>query len=358
MSTSVATNPAPSTTTRVGWFLHWLARMLVFAMVMPYALAKLGLGQMGQADYPELLITLGEKSPMGLLWTFMGFSPVIQFLAGLVEFIAGVLVLWRRTAWIGGLIGFLSLGVVWLLNMTFDVPVKDLSALQALLFLAILAPWLPRLVRFVVGKPTAELQVPQIITSERVHQFTRFFPALVTVLALGGAGYAMVSGIPRALDRDGSALSGVYAVSGGSTPPNAQLVDDTRWSTIAFGSYDGIEAGRYYNVEGETPEGDFHGFATLRRVNGDLQFGFYTLRDGGVTIQLTPPMTDDKVNAGPRGPVVETLEFALESETDGDGAAAHTLVPQEGEPVILTPQLLGTTLLDQPFTWRSRPLNR
>ena len=93
-------------------------------------------------------------------------------------------------------------------------------------------------------------------------------------------------------------------------------------------------------------------------LNGDLQFGFYTLRDGGVTIQLTAPMTDDKVNAGPRGPVVETLEFALESETDGDGATAHTLVPQEGEPVILTPQLLGTTLVDQPFTWRSRPLNR
>ena len=88
---------------QIGWMLHWVVRLVVLAMLLPYAVFKLGLMQMSTPDFPELLITLGEKTPMGLLWTFMGFSPVVQFLAGLAEFVACVLLLWRRTAWLGGL---------------------------------------------------------------------------------------------------------------------------------------------------------------------------------------------------------------------------------------------------------------
>lgn len=72
-----------------------------------------------------------------------------------------------------------------------------------------------------------------------------------------------------------------------------------------------------------------------------------------MTIQLTAAMTDDRVNAAPRGSVEETLEFTWRA--DGD---ALQLVPADGEAFLLTPSELGTTLLDQPFTWASQPYNR
>ena len=330
--------------------------MAAFVLLMPYAGFKLGLMQMSKPDFPELLITLGEKSPMGLLWTFMGFSPVVQFLAGLAEFVAALLLLWRRTAWLGGLIGFIDLAVVWLLNMTFDVPVKIPSAFQALLYLLVLAPWLPRLFRFLAGRATEAVEAPQVIAGDKVHRVTRFFPAVAAVVALGAAGFAMFSGIPKALDREGTELSGLYAVSGGDIEAAPALSDDQRWAAIAFGSIDGPAAGSFYRVEGaETPEGSFHGLAALRRASGDLQEGFYTLDGDRVIIQLTAPMTDDGVNAAPRGPIEETLEFTWRA--DGDSLE---LSPIDGtaDAFELTPSKLGTTLLDRPFTWVSAPFNR
>lgn len=341
-------------TKQIGWALHWVIRMAAIVLLMPYAGFKLGLMQMSRPDFPELLITLGEKSPMGLLWTFMGFSPVVQFLAGLAEFVAALLLLWRRTAWLGGLIGFIDLAVVWLLNMTFDVPVKIPSAFQALLYLLVLAPWLPRLFRFLAGRATEAVEAPQVITSDKVHRVTRFFPAVAAVVVLGAAGFAMFTGIPKALDREGTELSGVYSVAGGNIEPASALADDRRWSAIAFGSIDGPAAGSFYRVEGaETPEGSFHGLAALRRASGDLQEGFYTLDGDRVIIQLTAPMTDDGVNAAPRGPVEETMEFTWRA--DGDSLE---LTPAGGEAFVLTPSKLGTTLLDRPFTWVSPPFNR
>ena len=330
--------------------------MAAIVLLMPYAGFKLGLMQMSRPDFPELLITLGEKSPMGLLWTFMGFSPVVQFLAGLAEFVAALLLLWRRTAWLGGLIGFIDLAVVWLLNMTFDVPVKIPSALQALLYLLVLAPWLPRLFRFLAGRATEAVEAPQVITSDKVHRVTRFFPAVAAVVVLGAAGFAMFTGIPKALDREGTELSGLYAVSGGDIEAAPALSDDQRWAAIAFGSIDGPAAGSFYRVEGaETPEGSFHGLAALRRASGDLQEGFYTLDGDRVIIQLTAPMTDDGVNAAPRGPIEETMEFTWRAEGDG-----LELSPIDGtsDAFELTPSKLGTTLLDRPFTWVSQPFNR
>ena len=343
----------PMNAKQIGWALHWVVRMAAFGLLMPYALFKLGLMQMGRPDFPELLITLGEKSPMGLLWTFMGFSPVVQFLAGLAEFVAALLLLWRRTAWLGGLIGFIDLAVVWLLNMTFDVPVKIPSAIQALLYLLVLAPWLPRLFRFLAGRATEAVEPPRVITNEKVHRVTRFFPAVAAVVALGAGGFVMANGIPKALDREGTELSGVYSVAGGDIEPAPALADDRRWSEIAFGSFDGFEAGNFYRVEGETPEGDFHGRVALRRASGALHEGFYTLNGDRVTIQLTAPMTDDGVNAAPRGPIEETMEFTWRA--DGDSLE---LIPADGEAFVLTPSKLGTTLLDRPFTWVSPPFNR
>lgn len=176
----------------------------------------------------------------------------MQFLAGLAEFVAALLLLWRRTAWLGGLIGFIDLAVVWLLNMTFDVPVKIPSAFQELPYLLMLARWLPRLFRFVAGRATEAVEAPQVITSDKAHRVTHFFPTVVAVVAIGAGGFAMFTGITKALDRDGTEHSGLYAVSGGDIDAAPALSDDQRWAAIAFGSIDGSQLvwAAYKNASG------------------------------------------------------------------------------------------------------------
>ena len=47
---------------------------------------------------------LGDMSPMGLLWTFMGFSPTYQIFTGAIEVLAGLLLTTRRTTLLGALV--------------------------------------------------------------------------------------------------------------------------------------------------------------------------------------------------------------------------------------------------------------
>ena len=226
--------------------------------------------------------------------------------------------------------------------MTFEVPVKLPSAFQTLFHLLVLAPWLSR---FLAGRSSESVEAPRVITNDKVHRVTRFFPAVAAVVALGAGGFAMTTGIPRELDREGTELSGVYSVAGGNIEPSADLSQDRRWSSIAFGSIDGFEAGNLYRVEGDTPEDDFYGPAALRRASDDLQLSFYTLNGDRVTIQLTNPMTDDGINAAPRGPVEESLEFTWRKEGE-----TLELSPADGTAFELSPSKLGTTLLDRQFT--------
>ncbi|WCZ31586.1 hypothetical protein [Corynebacterium massiliense] len=325
---------------KIPWILHWIARLLICFMVLPYAVMKLNLMQMGVVDYSQLLITQGEKSPMGFLWTFMALSPVIQFTAGAVELLAGILVLWRRTAWLGGLIGTVSLGVVWLLNMTYDVPVKQLSFAQMVLFFLVLAPWLPRLGRFIAGRPVGPLEEPRLIESPKVHRFTRWFPAAATVVILAGSAYAAAVGLPHLLRPESTQLAGVYEVTQDSDQPADSLADDTRWHYLALGNMDA----------GPDQEHMF----SLRRVNGDLQYGFYTVDGDHITLELSEPMTNDETNAGPGWDEepVETVELHWETTDDGMRFTGDDSTRE------LERYELGEQLVSRPFSWTGTPYNR
>lgn len=119
---------------------------------------------MGRADYADALVQYGEMRPMGLLWRSMAFSPSVQALAGLAEVAAAAFLLFRRTAWLGALLAAIDLSVVFLLNLTFDVPVKQLSGIMAVAGIILLIPNLPRLCRFLVGKPTGAIAARRIST--------------------------------------------------------------------------------------------------------------------------------------------------------------------------------------------------
>ena len=137
--------------------LHGLVRVLVrfflCEMLFGYGFAKVFPLQFAQPSSFRLAQQLGDMSPMGLLWTFMGFSPSYQMFTGAVEVLAGLLLTTRRTTLLGALVTLAAMTHVFVLNMCFDVPVKLYSFNYLMMAIFLVAPELPRLIRvLVLGK--------------------------------------------------------------------------------------------------------------------------------------------------------------------------------------------------------------
>ena len=208
-------------------------RYYLAAVLLSYGFAKIPPTQF-QPPGPELLSrTYGDSSPMGLLWTFMGYSPAYTMFAGLMELVPGVLLLFRRTALLGALLGVATMANIVALNFAYDVPVKLFSVHLLLALLIILAPDVPQLLNvFILNRDTP----PAVLRPAHPHPRQRLILAtkavfIVLLLASGiGQGYFTWTnfgpGLPPA------PLAGVYevesfAVNGEERPP--LWTDETRW---------------------------------------------------------------------------------------------------------------------------------
>lgn len=317
------------------WTLHALLRFLLILWLLIYAWSKLYLVQMGRLDYPAALYTVGEKSPMGLLWTFMAYSPVIQFLAGLVELVVILLLVFRRTAWLGGLVGVVAIGTTFLLNLIYDVPVKHMLLVGTIGLALVALPELPRVARFLLGRSTAgTVGSPPLLPWPRIRAVTRWAsPALGVLLVATGAALPLFVPLP---DRSELALPGVYRVVADTTPPAAQLVDDTRWQAIAFGQW-GRSGG---------------GQVTIRQANGDLTEGRYRpVRDGVVEVTVFPVLAGDRTFL--REPE-RSFELAWAARPDGT-----VTLRGDGRDLVLASDPELRYLFDRDFSWAPRvPVNR
>ena len=127
-----------------------LVRFVLGATMLSYGWAKVFPNQMPAPGPDRLLNPIGETSPMGLLWTFMGASSAYQIFAGVGEVVGGTLLFWRRTALLGALVLVVVLANVVALNFCYDVPVKLYSSHLLAMALFIVAPHVPRLLDVLV----------------------------------------------------------------------------------------------------------------------------------------------------------------------------------------------------------------
>ena len=108
------------------WFQTVLRVFLVIAMII-YGLAKVFKGQFADPSLELLIQPVGEMSPMGLAWTFMGHSMVYNIFIGSLEIIGGLLLLNRKTVMLGSLLVLGIMVNVAIMNLTYDIPVKLFS---------------------------------------------------------------------------------------------------------------------------------------------------------------------------------------------------------------------------------------
>ena len=135
---------------RLSQWLHVYVRFGLATIMLGYGFAKIIPTQMQRPTLERLVEPWGEFSPMGVLWSFMGFSTVYQIFTGIGEALGSFLVLFRRTATLGALLLCVVLANVALLNYTFDVPVKLFSTNLLLMAVFLAAPDAKRLVDVLV----------------------------------------------------------------------------------------------------------------------------------------------------------------------------------------------------------------
>jgi hypothetical protein len=217
-----------------------LVRYVLGGTMLGYGWAKLIPTQMPAPGPERLLQAVGDLSPMGLLWTFMGASFAYQMFAGFAEVLGGVLLFWRRTTLLGALILVGVLTNVVALNFSYDVPVKLYSSHLLAMALVLVAPHVPRLVDLLLlNRPTAPIALRPFPVQRPWVRRAALAAKVIVVLGYGIAPIAtsyQVAGLygflaPR------HPLEGIYRVSAfthAGDRPGAPADDGTRrWVRLA-----------------------------------------------------------------------------------------------------------------------------
>jgi uncharacterized membrane protein YphA (DoxX/SURF4 family) len=137
------------------WF-RLIVRFCLAGQMITYGFSKVIPLQMPFPYLTRLLTPYGNFSPMGVLWSSIGASTSYEIFAGCAELLGGILLLLPRTTTIGALVCMADMTQVFALNMTYDVPVKNLSFHLFLIAFFLVSPDLKRLINFFFLNRTAE----------------------------------------------------------------------------------------------------------------------------------------------------------------------------------------------------------
>jgi hypothetical protein len=225
------------------WFRVFL-RIALGTTMLSYGFQKAVPLQMPQ-QLVRLVEPYGDFSMMGVLWTSIASSPGYETFVGLAEVAAGTLLLMPPFARIGALLCLMDSIAVWMLNMTYDVPVKLFSFHLVLMSLFLLAPIaLPLRDLFVRHIPSRIPPEPTPGKSDRARRNLVIAQVVLTMYFLGvnavGArrGWTMYGGgSPR------SALYGIWdvremTIDGVVHPP--LLMDGARYRRAIFDAPQGV----------------------------------------------------------------------------------------------------------------------
>lgn len=165
------------------WF-RIVVRYGLALMMFSYGFIKLIPLQFEPLGPVHLARTYGESSPGGLLWTFMGFSPVYTSFTGFAEVLAAALLLSRRTATLGALLAVGVMANVAVMNFCYDVAVKIYSSVFLLGALFLAGQDIRRVLDvFVHNRPTtpADLSAPVLGRRLRIARLVARTGFLLTV---------------------------------------------------------------------------------------------------------------------------------------------------------------------------------
>jgi uncharacterized membrane protein YphA (DoxX/SURF4 family) len=212
-------------------------RYLLGFTVAIYGLAKMVEGQFPIPGPGRMLDRIGELSPMGLLWTFMGHSPGYCAFTGLAELLGGVLLFYRHTTKAGALMIVAVMANVVTLNFCYDVPVKIFSTHLLLIAGFLLLPDLGRLANFFLfNRPIPLVPLRPPFGSPAFQRwYTRLKPIVLAAILVGSAVVMSVAGTPLSEGQPGE-LAGTWDVETFTRDSQVHpplFTDRLRWRFLA-----------------------------------------------------------------------------------------------------------------------------
>jgi hypothetical protein len=249
------------------WFLAFV-RLCLAGQMLFYGVAKLIPTQMPEPPLQALLRPYGDLSPASVLWLQVGSSHPYEMMLGAVEVLGGLLLVWTRTATLGALVSLASMAQVFMLNMTFDIPVKLLSFHLLIMSVVLLAPQAQRLANLLVLQRHSEpVSQPELFTSARANVIAGWAQAVLGLWALIGC----VAMGWQEWHEDGGGrqkppLYGIWAVTGYTVDAVAVpplTTDQSRWQRLVF---------------------DEPGVVTYQRMNGALVTAPATVDDHALSL--------------------------------------------------------------------------
>lgn len=194
------------------YFIRSILRFTLATTMLTYGMAKLTGNQFVPPMNYQLDQRLGDMSPMGLAWTYMGYSKAYMTFTGIAEILGGVLLLFRKTTLLGALVSMAVMVNVVAMNLCFDIPVKLFSSHLLMVCCFLAAPDLSRMINLLVTNspaPPANYWYPSIRKKGARIAFT-VFRYLLIVLILGGNITSLISYSRKS--KDTVPLAGSYEI--------------------------------------------------------------------------------------------------------------------------------------------------
>lgn len=147
-------------------FLRWGlgATMLVYGTIKAIPT------QMPYPSLSRLLEPYGHFSLMGVVWAQIGASPAYQIFIGTMEVICALLLFIPGLTTVGAMLTLITSVQIFVVNMTYDVPVKLFSFHLILMSLMLLAPDMKRLARVMFRRGVDAAPEPPLIRNRRGRQ--------------------------------------------------------------------------------------------------------------------------------------------------------------------------------------------
>ncbi len=140
------------------YYLTLAVRYYIGFMLISYGLVKVFKLQFPAPNLYRLSQEYGDSSPMGLAWTFLGFSKGYNLFMGIAE-ICSIFLLFRRTLAIGSIITLMTTMNVMMINYFYDVPVKQISTILVVFTIFLLAYNFEELFNLFVRNQTTQLSI-------------------------------------------------------------------------------------------------------------------------------------------------------------------------------------------------------
>lgn len=276
------------------WFTVFL-RLCLGGQMLFYGFAKVIPTQMPSPPLTALLEPFGNLSPMAVLWLQVGTSHPYEIALGAVEVLAGVLLFVPRTATLGALVSLAATGQIFLLNMTYGVPVKILSFHLLVVSAVLLAPRARRLVdALVLGRGVGPEVRPALFDAPRRNRLAAVAQVVLGVWVLVGCLVLSLQGWREFGDgRAKPELYGIWRVTEFSvdgTPRPPLLTDDLRWQRLVF-DQSGVVT--YQLMDGDLV--DVPADATADTLTLPVDRGSFTVDRTGDRLRLTGRWRDRPV---------------------------------------------------------------